>query len=483
MALMVDELVAADHPARLIWEIVSGLDLSGFEKEVASFEREVGRPRWSPQLLVSVLVYGYTLGTGSARELERLMETEPGLRWLCGLETVNHHTLSDFRVEKSERLQTILTQVLALLASEDLVDFTFLLQDGTKVQAQASAASFRRRKTVVEHLTEAEAYVKEMDERAAAENEAGGEPKKRTKKEAAQARAARERLERMRAAQEELERREAAAQSKPEQVRVSESEPEARKMKQSNGGFAPSYNLQLVTEGRHGFVVGWSVSSSTNDQHELRAGLGVAQSCTGQKAVQVVADSGYASRENVERLAEQGIDLISPWVEDEKRQAGAAARAGRAPEYATGKFVLAADKQTMECPAGAVLVQSGTRTRQGLTVQRYQAEARVCGACAHKAQCSPQGEARLVELVVESEVMRQYQERMTKPETQALYRKRSQIAEFPNMKIKAVWGFRRFLLRGLEKVTKEAFWMVLAFTLDRWFLLRRQRATPVPVAA
>ena len=70
--LYIDHLIGADHPARLIWKIVAGLDLSAFENEVASFEQEVGRSRWSPQLLTSILTYGYTLGTGSARELERL---------------------------------------------------------------------------------------------------------------------------------------------------------------------------------------------------------------------------------------------------------------------------------------------------------------------------------------------------------------------------------------------------------------------------
>ena len=76
--LYIDHLIGADHPARLIWKIVADLDLSEFEKDVASFEREVGRSRWSPQLLTSILTYGYTLGTGSARELERLMASDPG---------------------------------------------------------------------------------------------------------------------------------------------------------------------------------------------------------------------------------------------------------------------------------------------------------------------------------------------------------------------------------------------------------------------
>ena len=81
--------------------------------------------------------------------------------------------------------------------------------------------------------------------------------------------------------------------------------------------------------------------------------------------------------------------------------------------------------------------------------------------------------------LIESEVMQTYFRRMEDPVTQALYKKRSQFAEFPNMKIKAVWGLDRFRLRGVDKVTKEAFWMVLAFTMDRWLLLRRQAASVV----
>ena len=87
------------------------------------------------------------------------------------------------------------------------------------------------------------------------------------------------------------------------------------------------------------------------------------------------------------------------------------------------------------------------------------------------------------ERVIESAAMREYYQRMAKPETQALYKKRSQFAEYPNMKIKAVWGLNRFRLRGLAKVTKEAFWMVLAFTLNHWLMLRRRPNSVVPAAA
>lgn len=471
--MMVDELVGADHPARMIWGIVGKLDLSAFESEVASFENEAGRPAWAPRLLVSVLAYGYTLGTGSAREMERMMEHEPGLRWLMGLDTLNHHTLSDFRRQDKEKLKGVFTQVLALLANEDLVDFQTLLQDGTKMRAQASPGSMRRRKTLTEHSQEAQECVEELDRRA--EQEPSDQP--RTKKEAAQERAARERLKRMEAALEELEARQGAVQaSEKENMRVSETEPNVKKMKHADGSYGPSYNLQLVTEAKHGFIVGWTISTSHNDQHELRPGLEMATSCTGQAVKTVIADAGYGYRHNIEVMAEEGIVFVAPRQDEQKRQAGALAKAGIQPAFASGKFKIAADEKTMQCPAGQTLVHIGIGTHHDLPVQRYEAAASVCAACPDKVHCCPKREARLVERVIESDNVKEHDRRMADPAVQEQYKKRKQIAEYPNMRIKSDWRLNRFRLRGRDNVDKESFWMVLAFSLDRLHSLRQRQA-------
>jgi hypothetical protein len=228
-------------------------------------------------------------------------------------------------------------------------------------------------------LAEAQACVEELDRRAAEEPAREGP---RTKKEAAQERAARERLARMKEAQQELEQRTAEAEEKKKvEVRVSESEPEARKMKHPHGGYYPSYNLQLVTEAKGGFIVGWTVGTCANDQHELQPAIKVAQTGTQQLVKTVIADAGYAARENVEALAQDGIELVAPWMDDEKRQAGPTARAGLKPGFAAGKFVVAADERSLTCPAGATLIEIEPGTHHGLPVRRYVGDAAVCGAC------------------------------------------------------------------------------------------------------
>ena len=97
-AVDVEQLIEPDHRARAIWELVGRLDLRGFYEAIESSEEEGGRPAFDPQLLISLWVYGQSLGIGSAREIERRCEWDPAFLWLAGLEVVNYHTLADFRV-------------------------------------------------------------------------------------------------------------------------------------------------------------------------------------------------------------------------------------------------------------------------------------------------------------------------------------------------------------------------------------------------
>jgi transposase len=107
--LDVERLVDEDHPARAIWELVGQLDLSAFADRIGSLEGSAGRSAFDPQLLVSLWIYAYSRGIGSAREVERRCEHDPGFRWLTGLLIINHHTLSDFRLAHHDALNEVFT--------------------------------------------------------------------------------------------------------------------------------------------------------------------------------------------------------------------------------------------------------------------------------------------------------------------------------------------------------------------------------------
>jgi transposase len=99
-AVDLERLIGEDHPARAIWKLVGSLDSSAFYRTIGSSEEEGGRPAFDPQLLISLWVYAYSLGIGSARRCEY----DPAFQWLTGLDEVNHHRLADLRVEKQKEL-------------------------------------------------------------------------------------------------------------------------------------------------------------------------------------------------------------------------------------------------------------------------------------------------------------------------------------------------------------------------------------------
>jgi hypothetical protein len=74
----VERLIGEEHGARAIWEFVGRLDMSGYREEVRAVEGKAGRPGWEPRLLISLWVYAYSEGVGSARAIEELCEWEPG---------------------------------------------------------------------------------------------------------------------------------------------------------------------------------------------------------------------------------------------------------------------------------------------------------------------------------------------------------------------------------------------------------------------
>jgi transposase len=117
-AMDIEEFIAEDHPARALWEFLGRLDLTGFYEPLKAVEGGAGQPSNDPWLMIALWLYAYSRGIGSAREVSRQCEYEPGFQWLCALDPINHHSLSDFRVDFHEALTELFPQVLGVLSAE-----------------------------------------------------------------------------------------------------------------------------------------------------------------------------------------------------------------------------------------------------------------------------------------------------------------------------------------------------------------------------
>ena len=465
----VQTLIEEDHPARAIWSLVEQLNLERFYRPIEAVEGVAGRTPWDPRLLVSLWIYAYSRGISSAREIERRCGYEPAFQWLCGLEQINHHTLSDFRVAQGPALQELFVNVLGVLSGAGLVSLKRVMHDGTKIKACAGADSFRREEWILAHLEAARQQVQAMELEPAGQAESAGQK-------AARRRAAEERKERLEQALKELEkiRETKSSTAEKDSARASITEPEARVMKQSNGGYGPSYNVQLSTDAANKIIVGVGASQGASDYGELSGAVDRVEQNLGRQPEQMVTDGGFTSRENIIDQAAKGVDFISSPAEHDQQLAGQMRRRGVAEQFYPQAFVYDPQQDSYCCPAGQTLEHVGQEQRPGVVQHKYQAQPQICQVCPFKDKCCPQNahKGRSVIRAVEAPEVERFLQKMQTPEAKAIYRQRGAVAEFPNAWIKEKLGLRQFRLRGLVKVLLEVLWACLTYNIQQWIRLR-----------
>ena len=468
-----EQLISADHKARAIWRLVGKMDLSRFMEPLRTTRGCAGRPAWDPHLLISVWVYAYSEGISSAREIEAMMQWEPGLQWLSGLVEVNHHTLSDFRVDHKQALDELFAQLLAMLEKAEVLSLEQVMHDGTKIRALAGADTWRREKTLRERLKQARELVAQMGDPGAAES--GNK-----RKQAAQERALREQAEKLEAAVKEMAALQAEKSREEEKaaVRVSQQEPEARLMKHGDNAIAPSYNAQISTEGKNKIIVGAHLSQCSSDAQSLMPALEEVAQNLGKKPRQVVVDGGFTNRENIIGCAAQNIDLVGSMRDPKERSAAAMKSLGIAAEFAPGAFRILDNGASLECPAGCRLEALRKNRKRGDLYQQYRAGGKDCEVCRYQTQCCPRKpqRGRTVSIRLEEQAdVAAFRKKMETEEYQASYRKRGAVAEFPNAWIKDKLGLRKFRVRGMVKAGSELLWACLTYNIMQWVRLLGQK--------
>lgn len=305
-------LLPQDHQARAVWAFVARLDLSEFHERIQSREGRAGRPAIDPQILLGLWILATLDGVGAAREIERLSQYHLAYQWMCGGVGVNHHTLSDFRNLSTDLLNGLLTQTVAALMTEGLVELTRVAQDGMKVRASAGASSFRRRA----RLTEFQKMAKEQIEILTKELEDNtGAASKR--EQSARKRAAEDREQRVEQALEELTKAENQKRSKDpkrnaKEKRSSVTDPEARVMKMADGGFRPAYNVHLTSTTGSNVIVAVEVNNEGTDQTTMVQLAEQIEQRYESEPQEWLADAGCTSLKNIEKMDARGYTVYAP---------------------------------------------------------------------------------------------------------------------------------------------------------------------------
>jgi transposase len=469
----VERLIDEDHCARAIWELTGRLNLSLYHAQIAAVAGSAGRDHTAPRLLISLWLYGYSQGISSARELARRCEFEPGFQWLCGLKPISHRTLSGFRSEHKAALDDLFVQVLGMLSAEGLITLHRVTLDGTKIKANASGNTFRRKDKLEAHLALAQQQVEAMNVQAAEEEKVAG------RKAAARRRAARQRTSRLEAAVREVQRLQQGKKHDRDDytARASGTDPEAHVMRNGEGGTVPSYNVQLLTDTIHGLVVNVEATTDAIDYRQVEPALQRCKDQLGTLPKQLVADGDYTNHQSVQAAATSGVDFYGSWQQTWKPTKQDAL--GRSGPFISSAFPYDAEQNVYLCPAGKRLtLHVITHEDNGVHRHVYKAPKAACRCCALRDQCGPKNKRpawrRSVTRTEEPAATIEFKAKMETEAAKQIYGQRSQIAEFPHAWIKERCGLRQFRCRGKSKVSMEAIWACLSYNIIRWFSIRRK---------
>lgn len=303
-----DDLVPHDHRVRAVWDFVEQMDLSLLYAQIQAVEGHVGRAAIDPKILAALWLYATVDGVGSARRLAELCEQHAVYQWICGGVGVNHHTLSDFRTQHGTWLDRMLTQSVAVLMHAGVVDLQRTAQDGLRVRASAGAASFRRERTLHACLEQAQQQVEQLRQELEADPGAA-----RTREQAARARAARERQQRVSEALRQWP--DVQAHRKPQdrpETRVSTTDPDARVMKMADGGFRPAFNVQFAVDAQSRAVVGVDVVKTGSDLGQMAPMLDQLQQRHERLPSAHLADGNFAKKKDIEQAAASGVTVYAP---------------------------------------------------------------------------------------------------------------------------------------------------------------------------
>jgi len=400
--------------AWLVLDAVAEMNLAAFYLRYRKDGK--GQAAFEPSMMVALLLYSYSIGVRSSREIEKLCERDIGFRVIAANQKPDHCTISRFRKENGTALEELFKQVLKLCKEAGLVKVGIVALDGSKIKANAALEANRTyehiEREVKKMLAEAEARDAEEDRLYGADKRGDELPdgladrtsrrarlaacKKRLEEGAAQAAAEQQsKIEERQAQEAETGSRKRGRKPKEPDAapaadeKANPTDPDSRIMK-TRSGYVQGYNSQaVVTEEQ--IIIAAEVTNQENDVNQLHPMIQTAQknlkAICAKKKLKIkisLADAGYASDKNLAAIRSEGPEHLIATKKDWKQRKEAAeapSPRGRIPEHLTlrqrmerklrtkrGRELYKKRGQTVEAVFGQIKDNRGIRhfMRRGL---------------------------------------------------------------------------------------------------------------------
>lgn len=499
-----DSLIPENHLVRLVNTAVEQMDLSA----IFSQYQGGGTSSYHPVMLLKILIYAYSQKIYSSREIAKAVRENVNFMWLAGGNKPDFRTINRFRQSKlRSSLEKVFASMLCLLKDAGLINLKEYFLDGTKIEANANRYSFVWRKSTIRYDKNLDKNVKELfadiDQLNNQEDksykghdlaELGEDATPLTSEElAAHLKKLNQALaepgqHQDKAKQKELKK--AARQLKRDFIprkqkyekqqelfgdrnSYSKTDTDATFMRMKedhmrNGQLKAGYNVQMGTEKQ--FITGYSLHQNSTDSTLLPPHLDLLRNRFGFTPETIIADAGYGSEENYTLLSDQGIEgIVKYGGYDGEQRKSFCTRKAYLPEFMD--YDSASDCFT--CPANKQLRKISRQKRKSANgfvscVDLYESES--CSGCDHWANCCPKSSGNRVIYVNHQLIGHRKKARDLLDSSRGANLRKKRMAEVESVfgQLKANGNFRRFLLRGLEKVGVEFGLLSLSHNMKKW---------------
>ena len=450
-ATNVFDLLPSDHQCFVYEDIFGQLDTSSVEKRFSVR----GQNAYHPRLITGILIYAYSQGVFSSRNIEKRCHEDLGFMFISHSNCPNFRVLSDFRKDNYAFFKECFKQSVLLAMGAGMASLGHVSLDGSKFKASTSkhkAMSYGRLKAKEKELTDeiegliAKAAKCDKEEDKEHQDKSGYEiPEELKIKE--------KRLAKIKEAKDALEKREQALNPDKkidDKKQISFADKEARIMGKK-GNFDYSYNGQISVDEDNQIIVGQHLSQNANDKREVDPALEDIKETTSELPDKMSLDNGYMSGNNLESFDGKEIDVYVATDKGEKKDQRSIEESNRKIKKADFNYDEGND--CFVCPAGHTL-NLKTETNDGKKV--YQGNKADCDCCPYQARCcsSKKGEPRTINADDKEPLRQKMNEKMEQESSKEIYKKRKKIVEPVFGQIKNT-GFRGFSLRGCEKASGE----------------------------
>ena len=483
-----EELIDPNHPVRVVNQVVDNLNLDPI---LAKYEGG-GCPAYHPRLMLKVLIYGYLTNQYSSRKIEQALQQNIHFMWLSGMSYPDHNTINRFRSDRLRGvLKEVFSQVVLLLVDHGHITLKEAYLDGTKIEANANRYTFVWGRTIKYSRGRIRNQLKELwsyAEQVAKEELEHNEPESFEVIDAEKVAQAIEQIDEALAGKkvdpkikqklnyarkrwpDALDKYEEYERQMGDRNSLSRTDPDATFMRMKedhmlNGQLKPGYNWQITTQDQ--YILGYSLHQTTNDMATLPTHMDSLKQSLGQQPEVLVADAGYGSQENYEYLENNGIEAYVKFNNFHKEQT----KKWKENPHRIENLYYNKDLDCYYCPMGQPMKFIGKNTQRTALgyrqfYRRYQAQN--CQGCPMRGPCHKSKGNRIVEANPQLIRYKQKTREKLNSEKGQHYRSRRPVdveAVFGNVKYNH--NFKRFLLRGMEKVEIEAGLISLAHNLRK----------------